>query len=110
MFLSIIAAWVLVPATLGLFWLRYLSRHDWPWTGEQVGILALAATLGIAFYRRARATLRGREPPHFAWKTAWKSPAIRLYAPLALLFAAAGYGISDGAINGVRWKSAPPPQ
>ena len=100
-FLSIIAAWVLVPATLGLFWLRYLSRHDWPWTGEQVGILALAITLGIAFYRRARATLRGRELPDFAWKTAWKSPAICLYAPLALLFAAVGYGISDGAINGV---------
>ena len=102
-FLSIIFAWVLVPATLGLFWLRYLSRHDWTWTGEQVGILALAITLGIAFYRRARATLRGREPPDFAWKTAWKSAAIRVYAPLALFFAAAGYGISDGAINGVLW-------
>ncbi len=100
-FLSIIAAWVLVPATLGLFWLRYLSRHDWLPTGEQVGILALAIALGIAFYRRARATLRGDEQPDFAWKTAWKSPAIRLYAPLALLFAAAGYGISDGAINGI---------
>ena len=107
-FLSIIAAWVLVPATLGLFWLRYLSRHDWPWTGEQVGILALAATLGIAFYRRARATLRGDEPPDFAWKTAWKSTAIRLYAPLALFFAAAGYGISDGAIKGIPYNRTPP--
>ncbi len=147
-FLSIIAAWVLVPFTLGLFWLRYLSRHDWLWTGEQVGILALAIALGITFYRRARATLRGGDPPDLRWmmawkgvwttkpigqwkiaqsiaqwkvalkttwkkwkfvlETTWKNGAVRLFTAVFIGAAAAGYGISDGAIKGIPYYRTPP--
>lgn len=57
--LSILAAWVTVPTTIFLFWFRYLPRHEWIGTGLLIVALLVATWSGIAFYRRARATLRG---------------------------------------------------
>ena len=99
-FLSIVVAWLLVPATLGLFWLRYLPRHDWFWTSAQILFLALSIALAAAFYWRARATLRGHEPPDFVWRQAWKRTATFACGGLFLVSAAAGLTISLGAIEG----------
>ena len=98
--LSIGAAWFLVPVTIGFFWLRYLPRHDWIGTGVQVLMLAMAGTLAVAYYRRARTTLRGHQPPNFAWRTAWKRATTFSHCGFFLLFAAALATISLGAIEG----------
>ena len=58
-FVSLVAAWMFVPGTLGLFWLRYLPRHDWPWTLWLVAIFVFAVAFGTASYRLATTTLRG---------------------------------------------------
>ena len=99
-FLSIVLAWLLVPATLGLFWLRYLPRHDWFWTIEQFLLFSICVAFAVAFYRRAGATLRGHEPPNFVWRQAWKRTATFAYGGLFLFVAAAGYVVSLGAIEG----------
>ena len=56
--ISILAAWMLVPFTLGLFWLRYLPRHELGISVAQFLALAASICAGVLFYRRARATLR----------------------------------------------------
>lgn len=56
---SIVSAWLLVPFTVLLFWLRYLPRHDmWGATGIVIVFFAVAL-VGMTFYRRAKQTLRG---------------------------------------------------
>ena len=99
--LSVVAGWVLVPATLALLWLRYLPRHEWLGTIEQIVLLVLAAVFGVAFYRRSRATLRGHEWIDLSWKTMFKRATTYAYGVLVFCMLAVGLVISDGAINGV---------
>ena len=59
--LSILAAWVLVPGTMFLFWIRYLPRHELWGTLILIACLMTSIIGGIAFFRRARATLMSRD-------------------------------------------------
>jgi uncharacterized protein YjbI with pentapeptide repeats len=59
--ISIFLAWCIVPLTMLLFWWRYLYRHGWYGTGLHVVLLGLSVLFGIAFYRLAVRTLRGKE-------------------------------------------------
>lgn len=59
--LSILLAWWIVPITLLVFWLRYLSRHDWYGTAIHMVLIVVAITLGRLFYKAAKATLRKDE-------------------------------------------------
>ena len=79
-----------VPGTLGLFWLRYLPRHDWPWTLWLVAIFVFAVAFGTASYRLATTTLRGEpttkpdaESENKAASSKWKRAlrAIQGYRP-----------------------------
>ena len=99
--LSVVAAWGLVPATLLLFWLRYMPRHDWFWTRVHIALLALSVAFGVASYLRARATLRRRPAVPFDWHTAWRRPRIVAVSGIAVIVAAAGLLVADGAIKGV---------
>ena len=98
-FFSILSAWFLVPLTIGWFWLRYLPIHDWVGTVVHMALMVLAVLLGVAFYWRARATLRGQEPPAFAWKTLWKKGATYAQATFILGVVAVAGTVSDGVIN-----------
>ncbi len=99
--LSVIAAWGLVPATLLLFWLRYMPRHDWFWTRVHIALLALSLAFGVASYLRARATLRRRKEPPFDWRTAWRRPRFLVVNGVAVGVAAVGLLLADGALKGV---------
>jgi uncharacterized protein YjbI with pentapeptide repeats len=57
--ISILLAWWLVPATLVLFWLRYLPRHDWRGTALHVAMLVVAIMCAVRFQHLAKLTLRG---------------------------------------------------
>jgi len=60
--LSLVAAWLLVPATIGWFWWRYLLvTNEWG-VAPHALLLALSVAFGILFYRRAGQTLRRRKP------------------------------------------------
>lgn len=91
-----------MPVTIGWFWLRYLPIHDWFGTTIHVVAVVLAVMLGVAFYWRARETLRGWAHQKFEWIGFWKIDAVRIHAEFGLFVALLTLGISDGAINGVR--------
>ena len=99
-FLSVLTAWILVPGTIGWFWLRYLPLHDWWGTGFHIGLVALAVTAGAGYFWRAQAMLRGQERPKFEWRI-WRSPVPYAHATLALVVVAFALAVSAGAINGV---------
>ncbi len=110
-FVSLVAAWMFVPGTLGLFWLRYLPRHDWPWTLWLVAIFVFAVAFGTASYRLATTTLRGEpttkpdaESENKAASSKWKRAlrAIQGYRPDGYTTTAATLSllISLGAIEG----------
>jgi len=99
--ISICLAWCIVPATLLLFWGRYLRRHEWTGTGLHIGLLAISTGLGILFYLIARRTLRGQVWPAILWKKAFKE--VRTYKRAGIVL---GSGLvlvllSLGAIKGV---------
>jgi uncharacterized protein YjbI with pentapeptide repeats len=89
--LSILLAWWVVPATLFVFWGRYLSRHDALGTFLHVGLLASSIGGGWMFYRLARATLRGAPRKPFVWTRAWKDG--RAYKRIAGVFGACVLGV-----------------
>ncbi len=84
--LSVVAAWLLVPATIAWFWLRYLLVTDALRIAPHVFLLALAIAFGVLFYRRAHVTLRGRTPQPDPASFAGRLPAPGIVAPL-LVFA-----------------------
>ncbi|MCH9052413.1 MAG: pentapeptide repeat-containing protein [Proteobacteria bacterium] len=102
--LSIVSAWVLVPFTICLFWLRYLVLHDW-WIGTilHIALVTVAVTLGASFYWHLWVTLRGDEPLDFRWRTPWKalkeSKVARTHVALILCVAAAAIVVSGGVIE-----------
>ena len=96
--LAILAAWILVPATLALFWLRYLVRQDLSWSLFQMGLLVLSVWLGVYCYRRAAAALGGRQPVT-GRGGAVRAGAVRVAA--AGVAGAMAWLLCDGAVNGV---------
>ena len=107
--LCVILAWWVVPFTLGLFWLRYLPRHDWVGTLWHILLIAGASAASHLTYRLATRTLREIAHPQpdtyvgddrSAWGHGWR--ALKSYRPNAATVALAGVllVISVGAING----------
>ena len=108
---SLVTAWMFVPGTLGLFWLRYLPRHDWPWTLWLVALFVVSVAFGTYTYRLATTTLRGElttepdaenedEAATPTWKRALR--AVQGYRPdrYSVIVAVLGLMISLGAIEG----------
>ena len=76
-----------------MFWLRYLPIHDWIGTGVHVVLLTLAVTVGVAFYWRARATLRGRQPASsFFWTLVKRAGSVVGSVVIGVMFALVSYG------------------
>jgi len=73
--ISISVAWGLVPFTFVWFWLRYLTRHDWPWTIWHILLIVVAAGFGAVAFQTALATLRGklRKPQVEATTSIWEN-------------------------------------
>lgn len=79
--LSIALGWWVVPATLVLFWARFLPVHSWFGTGLQIFFVAAVLGFGWMCYRLACATLRGTQRKPFRWREALNDP--RIYKRLA---------------------------
>lgn len=102
--LSILLAWWVVPATLFVFWGRFLVRHDWFATGLHVGLVAAAIGFGWMSYRLACTTLRGASHRPFFWAHVWKD--VRAYKRAAGILGTCVVGfvlycISLGGIEGI---------
>lgn len=67
--MSAVLIWWLVPFTLFLFWLRYLTREDWWGTLVQVSVLVISVTLAHRFQMLTRRTLRLAKG-HSLWRRA----------------------------------------
>ena len=91
--LSIVSAWLLVPFTIFLFWLRYLPRHDWFGATLLVAAILVACWTGIANYQRARVILSGAESG---------SHPKRFLGGVTATFAFFLLIATYGAINGIR--------
>lgn len=107
--ISFVLGWWVVPATLLLFWTRYLPRHEWAGTWFHLALLAISAFCALWFLQLARRTLRGEELIPVRLKGRWRawgpytSALRRIYAPSAI---ALGIGaifslFALGAIDGV---------
>lgn len=102
--LSILLAWWVVPATLFVFWGRFLPRHDWSGTKLHVALLAVAIGFAWMSYRLACATLRGAPRKPFLWAQAWRDRRMlkRVAGILGMfLIGAVFYFMSVGAIEGI---------
>ena len=98
--LSMFLGWWVVPLTLGLFWYRYLSRHDWWGTGIQIFLLVVAFTSAADFHSLARITLRhGGCAPVRGWRWLVEGPRKWILAAAPVL-AAGLWLFSDAAIYG----------
>jgi len=65
---SILLAWWIVPATLFLFWGRYLVRHDWRVTAVHITLIVTSLLASMAFYRVAIATIRRERVERLQWR------------------------------------------
>lgn len=57
--ISVVTAWVLVPLTVFLFWVRYLPKHDWVGSFGLSLLVVVAFWTGCSMYRITRTTLLG---------------------------------------------------
>jgi uncharacterized protein YjbI with pentapeptide repeats len=98
---SVLLGWWSVPATLLLFWARYLPRHDLTGTMFHAILAGTSITGAMLLYALARGTLRGDARRPFAWR-----PARWTYRPLGVAFtsiaalALASIGVVDGVRSG----------
>src|SRR5262249_13908294 len=75
--ISILFAWWIVPATMVLFWVRYLCRHDWLGTGLHIIMLTAATGIAILFHKLAKRTLEGKDKRDYS--LGWRHILLRLY-------------------------------
>ncbi len=103
--ISVLLAWWVIPATIMYFWVRYLPRHDW--AGTALHIALLAASLGIALMLQdlAGATLRGRPWQPIVWNSAYKDGRVyKRFAVLSVMTIVISL-LSFNAIQGVPERS-----
>ncbi|WP_282610546.1 pentapeptide repeat-containing protein [Pelagibius sp. Alg239-R121] len=80
--ISVICAWVLVPLTVFLFWLRYLPKHDWIGSFGLSILVVLAFWTGCSMYRITKATLLGERA---RWRPSERLPEIGVAVFMAIM-------------------------
>ena len=98
--IATVLAWCVIPATLGLLWVRYLRAHDWLVTSIHVTLLAASIGLAVGLRRLASATLDGVEKRPFAWNRAYDDARARV-GFVTILLAIGLFILSYGSIHGV---------
>ena len=58
-YLSISLAWLIVPATMVVFWVRYVTRHEWSGTLLHIAVVVYSLHLAGHTLRQAATTLSG---------------------------------------------------
>jgi uncharacterized protein YjbI with pentapeptide repeats len=93
--------WWLMPATILLFWARYLRRHDWVGTSVHIVVLVSSISAGFLLYQLAAATLRGKRKNPLPFASAWTDAAAYIRAAWIGGLAVIVYFLSYGAIDGI---------
>lgn len=93
--ITILVVWWAVPATLVLFWVRFLVRHDWTGTALHSLLVGLAVWSALVLQRLAVAAMRG-EPRPFQGLKGMLSSISRLLGICTVVVV-----FSIGAIEGV---------
>lgn len=93
--ISVVCAWVLVPLTVFLFWLRYLPKHDWLGNLGLSLMVVIAFWTGCSMYRITKATLLGERA---RWRPVERLPEIAVAIAMAVLT----FGVSTVAITAQR--------
>lgn len=57
--IAIFLLWCIVPITLLMMWLRFLTRHDWVSTWFMIGAFSACLTFAFVFFKLSKQTLRG---------------------------------------------------
>jgi uncharacterized protein YjbI with pentapeptide repeats len=83
----VVSVWFLVPATIGLFWLRYLARHEAVGSVLQLVILASSTLLGLLSYRNALEDLGANR---LSWILRWLRPRGGIVRPIVCFISLAG--------------------
>jgi uncharacterized protein YjbI with pentapeptide repeats len=99
--ISIFIGWWLGPATILLFWARYLRRHDSVGTILLVVLLTASIWGAISLQALAAATLRGEEAKPFFWRNALRDKEIYKRGAFFLGVFVVLYLLSFGAIQGI---------
>jgi hypothetical protein len=99
--ITILLAWWVVPFTMMAFWLRFIPRHDWWGTCFHIGLIVIAVSFAIFFYRLCALTLQGKEKIGFRLQKFWKER--RLYYGVSVAMVCCIFLLlSYGSIEGVR--------
>ena len=109
--ISIFIAWWLGPATILLFWARYLRRHDSLGTILLIVLLSASIWGAVALHGLAASTLRGEETKPFFWRNAFRDKRTYKRGLFFLALFAVLYLLSFGTIHGIHpdfASSAPP--
>ena len=104
--ITVVLAWWVVPLTLMAFWVRYLPRHEWGGTIIQLVLLVASIGTAIMLHRHTVRTLK-RMPTKYRWKTPWTDWRTLQFA-LTLFTGLIFFGLSWGAVEGVRAKETKP--
>jgi len=91
-FLSIILAWWVIPATLLLFWARYLPRHDSKGTTLHLIVFVVSIATASFLYRLVVSALRGIKRKPFLWRKAFKD--LRMYKRSVVILGIVAVGIA----------------
>jgi uncharacterized protein YjbI with pentapeptide repeats len=101
MWISVLLAWWLVPATMVLFWLRYLRRHEQIGTAVHIAIVVTSIAGATYLYRLANSTLLGVKTAPFFWRKVlmWRHgrKGYGMVAALCVLFGLTSLGAIWGA-------------
>ncbi len=99
--ITVWVTWWLLPATILIFWLRYLRRHDWIGTSLHIVVVTVTVSAAILLYRLATATLAGRREAPLSIKQTLASGRSYRRAVWMSALAAAFTAFSWGAIRGI---------
>ena len=98
-------AWCIVPATLLLFWIKYLPQHSWPCTIFHILMLAGSLVSGFLFYRLAGKTLQWKN--NRLTRRSLLRCSLAILAVMILLFAFSSGGFYGRHPNSSAWRGLP---
>ena len=99
--LCILLSWWVIPATLLLFWMRYVRRHDFVVTCLHIAMLFAAIWAGVQLYRLAVATLDRDDGHLHHWRRPLQDWNTYRCGLLSLALCLAPVFLSYGAFQGI---------
>jgi uncharacterized protein YjbI with pentapeptide repeats len=100
----IFLAWWLTPMLVLPFWVRYLTRHDWPTSLLHVFLLVLSISIGQLFYRHAKSIFKKGSFCTYSRKNYSKHKSVLLNGASIISLFTFFMLLSYGSISGVPYN------